>query len=91
MDVVDNSAHRRFEVAVDGALAIANYILKGQVIAFTHTEVPDELRGKGIGGVLVRAALDAARARGLRVVPLCPYVSSFIKRHPAYQDLVDTP
>lgn len=87
--VRDNPAARRFELDVDGALAVAQYRLDGDTILFTHTEVPARLQGRGIGSRLVRGALDAARARGLRVVPLCSFVADYVRRHPEVKDLVD--
>ena len=89
--VADNPAEQRFEAKVDGELAgFAAYrrSRKEGLIAFTHTEVVDEFSGQGIGGQLVRAALDAARAEGLRVLPFCPFVNSFVAEHSEYADLV---
>lgn len=89
--VADNPAQQRFEAKVDGELAgWATYrrSRKQGLIAFMHTEVEDEFSGQGIGGELVREALDAARAEGLAVLPFCPFVNSFIAEHPEYVDLV---
>lgn len=58
------------------------------LFVFTHTEVDDAYEGQGVGGTLVRGALDDVRRRGAQVVPLCPFVRSWIERHPDYQDLV---
>jgi predicted GNAT family acetyltransferase len=74
---------------VEGELAIALYRVDGNTMMFTHTEVPARLQGRGIGSRLVRGALDAARARGLRVMPLCSFVADYIRQHPEVQDLVD--
>lgn len=89
--VSDNPAEQRFEARVDGELAgFATYrrSRKQGLIAFMHTEVDDEFSGRGVGGQLVREALDAARADGLAVLPFCPFVNSFIAEHPEYADLV---
>jgi predicted GNAT family acetyltransferase len=86
--VVDNAAAGRFELTVDGRTAFAAYDQDGRAIVFTHTEVPGELRGKGVGSALARGALAAARARNAEVVPLCPFIASFIRAHPEYLDLV---
>jgi len=56
---------------------------------FTHTEIDPEFEGKGLGSQLARGALDAVRAEGSRVVPLCPFMAGYIERHPDYQALVD--
>ena len=88
LDVVDNRAASRFEAAVGDAVAFSTYRLGKRTIAFLHTEVPESLRGRGIAERLVTAALDSARSRGLLVIPLCPYVAAFLKRHEEYQDIV---
>jgi uncharacterized protein len=89
-EVVDNPDESRFEIRLDGERAgLAAYRLrKDGAIVFLHTEIDDAQEGKGLGGVLVRAALDSARERGLRVVPSCPFVRGWIERHPDYADLV---
>ena len=86
--VVDNADEHRFEAEVGGDLAIASYRLEGDTIYFTHTEVPDALEGKGVGSALARGALDQVRGRGLRVVPLCSFMKTYIERHAEYQNLV---
>jgi predicted GNAT family acetyltransferase len=88
MSVRDNPALSRFELDADGATAVANYRRAGGVITFTHTEVPPRLRGRGLGARLVRGALEAARANGLKVVPACSFVRAVIARHPEFRDLL---
>ena len=78
----------RYEAAVPGGTAFIEYRLKPGRIVLVHTEVPKESEGHGVGDRLVRFALDDARARGLAVVPLCPFVAAWIERHPDYRDLV---
>ena len=85
----DNTERHRFEITADGAHAgFAEYVLTEGRIELTHTVVGDDFEGQGIGGTLVKAALDSARDRGLAVTPTCPFVRSYIERHPAYADLV---
>lgn len=86
--VVNHEAKSRFEVALDGKLAVAEYMNRGDKIVFTHTEVPEGLEGRGIGSALARTALDWARSQGKAVLPLCPYIAAYIRRHPEYLDLV---
>ncbi|MEA3064255.1 MAG: uncharacterized protein QOJ27_690 [Sphingomonadales bacterium] len=86
--VSNNEAERRYELEVDGHLAIAEYRLRPGRISFTHTAVPDALAGRGIGKRLVKAALDDVRARGLKVVPICPFVKHYIDTHAEEQDLL---
>ena len=87
-EVIHNEAERRFEYAEGGGTAIASYRLEGDTISFTHTVVPEEMEGQGIGSRLVGTALDDARKRGLKVVPLCAFVKAYIDRHPEYRDLL---
>lgn len=87
-DVRDNPARHRFELEVDGHLAIAVYSLAPGVITFIHTEVPEALAGRGIGSRLAKGALAAVRARGLKVVPRCPFIRGYIEKHPEWQDLL---
>src|SRR4051795_9653597 len=86
--VIDNEAAHQFEVHVDGLLARLMYERAGGRLILIHTEVPDALAGRGIGSALARTALDDAGARQLRVVPRCPFVRSYIERHPEYRSLV---
>lgn len=89
VEVTDNAPLSRFEITVDGQVAgFAEYRLTPDRIVFTHTEVGDAYEGQGLASQLVKRALDVSRDTGLKVVPLCPYVARFIKRHPEYQDLV---
>lgn len=84
----DNPDARRYEALRRGHIAFSEYALDGAIIAFTHTESPPELSGTGVASTLVKFALDDVRARGLRVIPLCPFVAAYIRRHQEYLDLV---
>jgi predicted GNAT family acetyltransferase len=87
--VVDVPEWARFEIHVDGKLAgFVAYKIHPGIITFTHTEIDDAYSGQGLGGTLVRTALDTARARRLGVRPVCPFVRRWISRHPDYVDLV---
>ena len=89
VSVRNNEDAQRYEAEVAGQLAIVQYQRAGDHIVFTHTEVPAALEGHGIAATLARAALDDAAAHSLTVVPLCPYVASYIRRHQEYLPLVD--
>lgn len=80
--VRDNPALARFELGDGDALAVAHYRIADGAMIFTHTEVPWRLRGQGIATRLIASALDAARARGLRIVPQCSFVADYLERHP---------
>ena len=89
--VHDNPEKNRYEI-VDGeetgqVLGHAAYQKTDQMVMFTHTEVDPSLEGQGIGGQLVRSALDDVRSQGLVVLPICPFVQAWMSRHPEYLDL----
>jgi uncharacterized protein len=87
--VSDNPQANQYEIEVDGKVAgYVAYRRSGATIALTHTEVDRAYEGRGLGSVLVRGALDAARAEGTAVRPFCPFVRQYIGRHPEYLDLV---
>jgi hypothetical protein len=88
--VRDNPDRHRFEIDLgDGSLAIAEYNLPAGKIMFTHTEVPVGHEGKGVGSTLIRFALEAARERGLEVIPICPFFAAYMQKHAEVQDLLD--
>jgi predicted GNAT family acetyltransferase len=86
--VIDNKEQSRFELAVDGKTAILQYMERDGALYLTHTEVPPELEGQGIGGRIVKHALEQARSRGVKVAPSCAFARSYIERHPEYRSLV---
>jgi predicted GNAT family acetyltransferase len=89
--VRDNRQSHRFELEIDDQVAKAWYREQGNVVTFTRTDVPDALSGKGVGSALAKGALDAVRAAGQKVVALCPFIASYIKRHREYEDLLAEP
>jgi predicted GNAT family acetyltransferase len=86
--VRDNRAEQEFELDVEGHRAIAAYQREGGTITFTHTLVPKAIEGRGVASKLIRAALDASRDEGLKVIPQCPFVAAYIERHPEYRALL---
>lgn len=84
-----NDNKQQFEITINGNTAYVEYKLADGLIDFTSTLVPKELEGKGIGARLVQHALEYARANKLKVIPTCPFVNIYIKRHKEYQDLLD--
>lgn len=83
----DNPALSRFELDAGGVTAVAYYKLADGVITFTHTEVPPQAQGAGIASSLIAGALEAARARGLKVMAQCPFVRAYLGKHPEFNDL----
>lgn len=88
VDVLNNSEKSRFEVTIAGHTAICEYKIVKDRIIFTHTEVPPGLEGKGIASLLAKTGLEFAKTEQLKVMPLCPYVAGYIKRHPEYRSLL---
>ena len=86
-DVKHNFSEMRFEIQVGDDLAELFYQLDGNGIIFHHTFVPPALEGQGIGSQLAQAGLEYAKTKSLRVIPLCSFVESYIRRHPEYQSL----
>lgn len=87
-DVTHNEAAHQFEWTQDGDTAVLTYRRTDSTITFLHTGVPERLEGRGIASRLAVAALTFARDQRLQVVPLCPFVSDYIRRHPEYLPLV---
>ncbi len=90
-DVRDHRAEQRYELDTARGLAFIDYHRSGSVVTMLHTEVPVPLRGRGIGSELVRGALQLVREQGERVVPRCPFVAAYIRRHPDVEDLLAKP
>ena len=86
--VQNEKSFHRFAVHVGEATAVLTYKQEGDTLYLIHTEVPAAMEGKGIGGQLAKAGLEYARQNGLKVVPRCPFVASYLQRHPEYQGLV---
>ena len=84
-----NRQRHRFEARVDGAVAgVLGYRSAGDAVVLTHTEVDDAYEGQGVGSRLVRATLDELAGRGVAVLPECPFVQSYLRRHPELVELV---
>jgi uncharacterized protein len=86
--VENNEAKHRYEARVDEHLAVLTYERDGSSIIYLHTGVPSALAGRGVGYRLARTALDDARSQKLTIVPQCPFVAAYIRRHPEYLALV---
>src|SRR5215217_1223064 len=78
----------RFEIAVGEDTAVLEATVDGPVLSIVHTEIPQRLRGDGLGEALARAALQYARSRGMLIKPYCGFVAAYVSRHPEYQDLL---
>ena len=83
-----NTALSRFELDAEGGTATAHYRLADGTMILHHTETPPHLRGRGIASDVVRGALEAARAQGLKVAPRCGFVRRYMAQHPEFNDLL---
>jgi predicted GNAT family acetyltransferase len=84
----DNASRHRFELEVDGHTAFVDYKRERGIVTLIHTEVPKELGGRGIGGKLARGVLDHLRGEGTKIVVECPFIASYIEKHPEYRELL---
>lgn len=82
MNVIDEVDNNRFVLETDEGTAQLVYSLDGDRMTLTHTEVPEVMGGKGIGGQLVAAAVQRARTSGETIVPQCPYARAWLEKHP---------
>lgn len=88
MTVTDNRAQSRYELSVDDATAVAEYRRDGDVLTFTHTIVPPDLGGRGIGSALIAGALADIRVQGLKIVAQCSFVAAYLDKHARDRDLL---
>ena len=87
--VTENPEKNRFELEVDGHTAIARYRRAGDQIVLTHTEVPNELSGRGIGSQLAGGVFEIVRSTGRKVIPECTFMAAHVAKHPDLADLVE--
>jgi len=81
-EFVDNRARRRFEITLDGLTATLDYERTPKTLTLIHTEVPEALRGRGLGARLVESAVKTGRAEGLLLVVVCPFARAYLRAHP---------
>lgn len=81
-NVKNNTEKSRYELVVEGHLAIADYRLEGDRLSITHVFVPEELRGRGVAAQVMQGVVEDAKTRGFSINPVCPYAASYLKRHP---------
>ena len=86
--LIDNKEAKQYEFRIDGLVPRIEYIKAPGKIFLTHTEVPKELEGKGIGSAIIKAALEDIKAKGLILIPLCVFVAGYIKKYPEWREQV---
>ena len=87
-DIRDDADGKRFVLTIDGAEAVVTYNLNGENLMITETLVPQALEGRGLAKRLAVHVLDDARARDLKVLPVCPFFAGYLQKHPNYADVV---
>ncbi|MCB0101429.1 MAG: N-acetyltransferase [Anaerolineales bacterium] len=80
--IIHNETRSRFEISLDGSLAVLDYSIDGDSILMLHVGVPHEFRGRGVAALITKAALEYAKSKSLNVVPICSYVQAYLRRHP---------
>lgn len=88
VQVINNTDTHRFEVTLDGETAFAEYQILEEGLLLPHTVVPDAFAGKGVGSALAVTALSYARDHGMKVLPRCPFIAGYIKKHPEWHSIV---
>jgi predicted GNAT family acetyltransferase len=83
-----NTESNRLELEIGGSTAFIEYKLSGDTLFLIHTEVPGELEGKGVGGAIVQKSLQYAKDNGYKIVPICPFVRSYLERHKEWNEIV---
>lgn len=92
LSIADNPERRRYLVRLgDRIVAYSEYELEPGRVVFTHTVVKPEFEGRGVGSRLAKFVLDDARSRGLRIVPVCPFILAYLRRHAEFAGIVDLP
>ncbi|MDL2265737.1 N-acetyltransferase [Parabacteroides sp. OttesenSCG-928-G07] len=89
LKLIDNKEAGRYEFHIEGYIPLIDYRISDDGdIYLIHTEVPLALEGRGIGSQLVKEVLTDVKSRGLRLIPLCPFVAGYIKKHPEWRKIV---
>lgn len=86
--IKENTEKKRFEAEVENRMALIEYIRAEDKMYLTHTEVPTELEGKGIASSMAKQVLQQIKDENLKLVPLCPFIASYIKRHPEWKEIL---
>jgi predicted GNAT family acetyltransferase len=89
VEITDNTAESRFETRLGDDVAFAEYRLQPGKLVLPHTVVPPAFEGRGVASALARHAFGYARAKGLKVIPTCPFMAGWVKKHPEVHDIID--
>ncbi|WP_395374007.1 GNAT family N-acetyltransferase [Marinicella sp. W31] len=87
-ELIHDEEHKQFRMKIEGFIALVDYRFKDDVWVLTHTKVPQELGGRGIGTSLVKKVLDYLDEKKIKVIPQCSFIAAFIEKRPQYQHMV---
>lgn len=88
-EVHNNKHNQQYEVEVEGDIASLQYRFRKKTMFFMHTKVPEAGKGQGVGSAMAKAGLEFAKSKGFKIAILCPFVSSYVKKHREWLDLID--
>lgn len=88
IEIIQNKEKNRFEIHIEGKTAFQEYIQTEKDLIIPHTEVPQSLEGRGLGSLLAKNALSYTEKNGLKIMPLCPFMASYIAKHREYEHLL---
>lgn len=88
MNLIDNQEDKQYEIQAESQVIRIEYIKAQDKIYLTHTEVPQSLEGKGYGSQIIKMALEDIEEKELTLIPMCPFVAGYIKKHPEWKKLV---
>lgn len=88
VNIKENKEKNRFEAEVENRVALIEYKRAEDKMYLTHTEVPKELEGKGVGSSMVKQVLQQIKDENLKLIPLCPFIASYVKRHPEWKEIL---
>lgn len=87
-DVTDNAEKRRFELAEEGHMAYADYALENNILSIKYVFAPEALRGTGAAGRLMEGIAGTARSKNFKIIPICGYAASWLRKHKEHHDLM---
>ena len=86
--LIDNEELKRYDMPVEGGTPFIEYIKAQNYVCLNHTEVPKALEGQGLGSAIIKLALETIKQEGKKILPMCPFVRTYIQRHPEWDELV---
>lgn len=88
MRVVDNKEENRFEAEIEGQMAVIEYSVQPGILSLNHVEIPEALSGKGVASEMIEKVLLQIEQRGLKVIPVCPFIKKYIQKHPEWESII---